>query len=149
MSDPAAKASEADARAIQAVFAAIAHGFRDRDAAVIARHYARDAIVADLAPPLQRQGVEPGPLQEWLDGWDGPVILTHKDILVDLSGDQAVCHGLVHTEVLRGGEAIGWWARATTVLRRADDGQWMVTLEHVSVPFHTDGSFRAALDLKP
>lgn len=76
------------------------------------------------------------------------MLVTHRDVLVDLAGDQAVCHGLVHTEVKKDGETIAWWARATTVLRRADDGRWMVTLEHVSVPFHMDGSFRAALDLQ-
>lgn len=147
MSEPSRP--EADALAIQAVFAGIARGFHDRDAAAIARHYAGDAVIADLAPPLQRHGLEPGPLQEWLDGWDGPVVLSHLDVLVDVSGDQAICHGLLHTEAARDGQAVAWWSRATTALRRGEDGAWRVTLDHVSVPFHMDGSFRAALDLDP
>jgi ketosteroid isomerase-like protein len=38
--------------------------------------------------------------------------------------------------------------RATVCYRRID-GKWMVTHEHLSVPFYMDGSFRAAVDLKP
>ena len=36
----------------------------------------------------------------------------------------------------------------TTALARTDDG-WRVIHDHVSVPFHMDGSFRAAIDLEP
>lgn len=140
---------EADARAIQSVFAAIAKGFHDRDAVAISRHYAEDAVIADLAPPLQRRGSDPEPLQEWLDSWDGPVTLTHRDVLVDVTGGQAICHGLVHTSAERGGQEFAWWARVTTALRRTDTGEWLVMLDHISVPFYMDGSFRAALDLAP
>ena len=76
------------------------------------------------------------------------MLLSHRDILVDLSGDLAICHGLVHTRTERAGEAVGWWARVTTALRRID-GDWLVIHDHVSVPFHMDGSFRAAIDLEP
>lgn len=148
MNDTATTSPEADATAIRSVFEAIARGFRDRDAAAVAQHYASDAVVADLAPPLQRQGMDVPALQEWLDGWDGPVELTHKDVLVDVSGDLAISHGLVHTEAKRAGQTVGWWSRVTTALRR-EDGDWVVTLDHVSVPFHMDGTFRAALDLNP
>ena len=141
-------APAADAVAIQGVFEAIGCGFRDRDAAAIVRHYADDALIADLAPPLQRTGLDVAGLQEWLDGWDGPVLLTLQDILVDVSGDLAICHGLLHTEAGRGGEPVGWWARITSALRRFGD-DWLVIHEHVSVPFHMDGSFRAAIDLEP
>jgi ketosteroid isomerase-like protein len=32
---------------------------------------------------------------------------------------------------------------------RKREGEWLVTHEHVSVPFYMDGSLRAAVDLKP
>ena len=40
------------------------------------------------------------------------------------------------------------WLRATVCFRRVD-GAWKVAHEHASVPFYMDGSFRAAIDLKP
>lgn len=40
------------------------------------------------------------------------------------------------------------WYRVTIGLRRVD-GRWLVVHEHESVPFLMDGSFAAAVDLKP
>jgi ketosteroid isomerase-like protein len=36
-----------------------------------------------------------------------------------------------------------------TVCYIKNNGKWMVTHEHVSVPFYMDGSYKAAVDLKP
>jgi ketosteroid isomerase-like protein len=36
-----------------------------------------------------------------------------------------------------------------TVCFRKIAGKWKVVHEHVSVPFYMDGSFKAAVDLKP
>jgi ketosteroid isomerase-like protein len=41
-----------------------------------------------------------------------------------------------------------WWLRITRTLARMA-GDWRITHEHESVPFHMDGSFRAAVDLEP
>lgn len=139
---------ERDAHAVQAVFEAIARGYHARDAEAIAALYVDDAPIADLAPPLQRRGVDPADLQSWLDGWDGPVEILHRDMLVEVSGDLAICHGLVHTAVSRDGAPVEWWARTTVALARFE-GRWLVIHEHTSVPFHMDGSFRAAMDLEP
>ena len=88
-------------------------------------------------------------MQAWLDGWAGPVELTDDDLTVEVSGDLALCHGLIHTRVRtrHGGEA-GWWSRSTVALARRPGG-WRVIHEHTSVPFHMDGRERAALDLQP
>ena len=94
------------------------------------------------------RGPNAAALQAWLDGWDGPVDTSYRDLAVTVSGDLALCHGLVHTRTTRGGEEAAWWARMTTALARTDDG-WRVIHDHVSVPFHMDGSFRAAIDLEP
>ena len=40
------------------------------------------------------------------------------------------------------------WFRSTVCFRR-ENGDWRITHVHDSTPFHMDGSFRAALDLKP
>ncbi len=138
----------ADVAEVKAVLDAIARGHHDRDARAINRHFAPDAVLADLAPPLLHRGPNSAALQAWLDGWDGPVDTTYRDLAVTVSGDLAICHGLVHTQTTRGGEEAAWWARMTTALARTDDG-WRVIHDHVSVPFHMDGSFRAAIDLEP
>jgi SnoaL-like domain len=36
-----------------------------------------------------------------------------------------------------------------TLSFRKIDGEWKIAHEHASVPFYMDGSFRAAIDLKP
>jgi PhnB protein len=40
------------------------------------------------------------------------------------------------------------WVRATDCCRKIDD-KWKIVHEHQSVPFYMDGSYRAAVDLKP
>jgi ketosteroid isomerase-like protein len=44
------------------------------------------------------------------------------------------------------GRQEAWWSRATVALVRAPTG-WQIMREHSLVPFHMDGSFRAAIDL--
>lgn len=138
-----------DVDAIRAIIAAIEAAHHAKDAASIARHYAPDAIIADLAPPLRRRGFDMSATQAWLEGWDGPVELTTQGIEIKVGGDLAVCHGLLHTRArTRSGEQAAWWSRMTVVLARSPTG-WRIIHEHSSVPFHMDGSFRAAVDLEP
>jgi ketosteroid isomerase-like protein len=40
------------------------------------------------------------------------------------------------------------WFRQTLCFRKIN-GAWTIVHEHESVPFYMDGSFRAAIDLKP
>jgi ketosteroid isomerase-like protein len=46
------------------------------------------------------------------------------------------------------GEETDVWVRVTAC-RRKINGKGLITHEHVSVPFYMDGSYRAAVDLKP
>ena len=52
------------------------------------------------------------------------------------------------TGIKKGGEKADVWVRVTVVLRRFG-GTWKITHQHTSVPFQMDGSFKAAVDLKP
>jgi len=140
--------ADPEVMAVRRVLDAIARAHHDRDAGAIAGQYARDAVIADLSPPLLRRGMDPAGLQAWLDGWDGPVELSYRDVTVTVSGGLALAYGLVHTRTTRGGEEAAWWARMTTALARHGDG-WRVIHDHVSVPFYMDGSDRAATDLEP
>jgi ketosteroid isomerase-like protein len=138
-----------DVGAIQAVIAAVKAAYHAKDAAAIARHYAPGAVIADLAPPLRRRSLDVSATQAWLDGWDGPVELTTHELEIHVDGNLALCHGLLHTRArTRSGEPAAWWSRITVALTRAPAG-WRIIHEHSSVPFHMDGSFRAAIDLEP
>jgi PhnB protein len=47
-----------------------------------------------------------------------------------------------------GGETVDVWVRCTGGFRRDGDA-WQIAHQHTSVPFYMDGSFKAAVDLKP
>ena len=67
--------------AVRAVLDAVAQALHDRHAE--ADRPAADApgaVIADLAPPLVHRGMEPAALQDWLDGWDGPVEIEPRDV---------------------------------------------------------------------
>jgi len=138
-----------DVADVRAVLAAVGQASRDRDAGAIGRHYAPGAWIADLAPPLVRRGFDVAGVQQWLDGWGGPVEVTSRDQTIAVSGDLALVQHLQQTRTrTRDGEDVAWWARATVALARTPEG-WRIVHEHVSVPFYMDGSDRAALDLHP
>ncbi|PVZ08982.1 SnoaL-like protein [Actinomycetospora cinnamomea] len=65
-------------------------------------------------------------------------------------GDLAVVHGLTRLTARPVGEPepLTLWFRSTYALRRVDDA-WRIVHQHQSVPFHMDGSFRAAIELGP
>ncbi len=139
----------ADDAAIRGIIEAIAAGNLAQDAEAIAQYYAPGASIADLAPPLQRRDFDRAGMQAWLDGCGAPVEVATRNLVVEVAGDLAVAHGLQHTRTrTRSGEEAAWWSRVTRVLNRSQAG-WRITHEHDSVPFHMDGSFRAAVDLEP
>jgi ketosteroid isomerase-like protein len=113
------------------------------------KHFAEDLVSYDLDPPLQHIGPNREAMQAWFDTWDGPIAWAMTDTQVEIDGDLAVARGLGHmTGIKKGGEKSDVWVRVTVVLRRIG-GAWKITHQHTSVPFHMDGSFKAAVDLKP
>ena len=141
--------TERDAADIRAILDSLAAAYRARDAKAIARHYVPDARIADLAPPLLRRGFQPDGVQAWLDGWDGPVEIGIRDLVVEVKGDLGFAYGLQHVRTrTQSGEDAAWWSRITRAFARTLEG-WRITHEHDSVPFHMDGSFRAAVNLEP
>lgn len=73
-----------------------------------------------------------------------------RNLEISVNGDLAFCHGFdrISATTKVGGERAVFWTRAATCLRRLN-GAWRIVHEHTSVPFHMDGSFRAATDLEP
>ncbi len=125
-----------------------------RDPAGILAVFAPGAARFDLAPPLQQgPGTVVGDVDgvsAWLATFDGPVVIEHHDLVVRVDGDLAFAHALTRMAATPAGESEGFsfWLRSTYGLRRLG-GEWSIVHEHQSVPFHMDGSFRAAVDLEP
>lgn len=125
-----------------------------RDVDGILAPYADGAVRYDLAPPLQ-QG--PGTLvgdaegvRVWLSGFTGAVLMDHHDVVVRVDGALAVVHALSRMTATPAGAggSFSFWFRSTLALSLVG-GHWRIVHEHRSVPFHMDGSFRAAVDLTP
>ncbi|GAA4792144.1 hypothetical protein GCM10023200_29390 [Actinomycetospora chlora] len=129
--------------------AALRAGDAERAIAV----FGEDAARYDLAPPLRRPNLPveeaAAGLRAWLATFDGPVTLAFRDPAVLVDGDLAVVHGLTSlTGTPAGAEPFTLWFRSTYALRRTG-ATWAIVHQHESVPFHMDGSFRAAIDLAP
>jgi PhnB protein len=139
-----------DAR-IRAAIESWAAALRAKDVGRILSHYAPDVVTADLAPPLWNTGV--GTLrknfEQWFSTWAGPIGFEVRALHVTAGGDLAFARSLNRIHGARtDGSQNDVWVRATVCFRKGGD-EWTVIHEHVSVPFYMDGSYRAAVDLKP
>ena len=103
----------------------------------------------DLAPPLRTVGDDPQGLKDWFASWRDQIGFAITELRVTASEDVAFCHALVHLTGSRtDGSESDVWFRDTLGLRKAG-GVWKIAHGHESVPMHMDGSFGAAIDLKP
>jgi ketosteroid isomerase-like protein len=143
--------SEAEA-GIRALIEERASAIRDKDPARAIATLADDVVAFELAPPLAlgpRAARDEAGLAAWLEGWEGPVGIEMRELHVEAAGDVGWCRSLnrLHGN-LKGGRAVDMWMRSTLAFRRIGDA-WKIVHGHSSVPFHMDGSYRAATDLGP
>jgi uncharacterized protein (TIGR02246 family) len=128
-----------------------ADALRARDLDRIMSHYASDIVLFDLAPPLQYKGANAyrENWQAWFPTFQGPIGYELRDLKIAAGKDVAFCHSLNRiTGTRTDGETTDVWVRASFCWLRIDR-QWKIVHEHQSVPFYMDGSYRAAVDLKP
>jgi ketosteroid isomerase-like protein len=126
-------------------------GLHEKDIKRVMSHYAGDIVSFDLAPPLQYRGAVAlkKSFEEWFPSFLGPVNYEIRDLNITASDDIGFCRSINRISGTRNdGEKTDVWVRATVCCRKIN-GKWMVTHEHVSVPFYMDGSYRAAVDLEP
>lgn len=126
---------------------------RTGDADLLVSRYAPEAVAFTLAPPLAYAGTEvsdPERMRRWFAGFDGPVHFNITEPELTVGGEVAFCHSINRMGAVPVGAPDGFemWFRATVCFARVG-GEWKVTHEHASTPFYMDGSFRAAVDLKP
>jgi len=129
-----------------------AKALRAKDAKAALLHYAPDSVIFDLAPPLQHKNKGAAAEQElieWFTTWHGPIGYETRDFSIVAHDDVAFCHGFVRMHGTKvEGEHVDLWVRQTSCLQKID-GTWKITHDHMSVPFYMDGSYKAAVDLKP
>jgi uncharacterized protein (TIGR02246 family) len=137
-----------DRAEIDALFQQLAKAHADRDADAIVAAYAPDAVIYELAPPLGRRGIKRDSVAAWLAGWDGPIQIEWRDVDLTVSGEVAFASSLSRMRGRIAGQDQNLWYRSTICLRKMN-GRWRIVHDHASVPFYMDGSYRAAVDLKP
>ena len=123
---------------------------RARDIGALVSNYAPDVVSFDVVNPLQRKGVDAvrKRAEEWISSWQGPINSEIRELSITADDDVAFSHHLSRfSGTKNGGGEIDMWIRATLCFGKVD-GRWMVTHEHVSVPFDPQ-SGQASLNLKP
>ena len=145
MPEPAGATAEAQIRALIDDWA---NALRAKDASAVMAHYAADRVIFDLAPPLISAADAEG-LRAWFATWSAPLGYEIRDLNITVGNDVAFGHGLARMSGTKidGGEA-DLWLRQTFCFRKVGD-EWKIAHQHESVPFYMDGSFRAAVDLRP
>jgi ketosteroid isomerase-like protein len=126
-------------------------GVRAKDAKRLVSRFAPEIVQFTLAPPLKQANADdPGELEKWFAGFEGPMDYEVRDLTITAGEDVAFCHSLNCLSATPQGSPQGFelWLRSTVGLRKID-GEWRITHEHTSTPFYMDGSFRSAVDLKP
>jgi len=119
-----------------------------KDVDAVAAQYDADAVMYDLAPPLQTRGVDRDAIRAWFDSYAGPIRCDTAQERVFVDGGVAFVHYLYR---IRGtqtsGNEVDMWVRATLGLRRQGDA-WKIIHSHDSEPFDMK-TFQALFDLQP
>jgi ketosteroid isomerase-like protein len=120
-----------------------------KDAQGVLSALTTDFVGFSLAPPLVSTMTDAKAYDAWFATWQGPIGTEVRDLAIVVSGDLGVSHSLnLMTGTAASGHEVKLWYRQTLSFRKVD-AQWKIAHEHNSVPFYMDGSFRAAIDLKP
>jgi ketosteroid isomerase-like protein len=139
-------AAEAEIRALVDHWA---NAIRAKDVDGVMAHYAADSVTFDLAPPLMSTGADAPGLRAWFATWRGGLGYEIRDLTIFADADAAFCHSLNRLSGTKtDGEKNDIWFRLTLGFRNVG-GAWKIAHQHESVPFYMDGSYRAAVDLKP
>jgi PhnB protein len=130
-----------------------ANALRNKDANGVLSHHAPRLIHFSLAPPLLSTASDAKGLNAWWSAWfatwQGPIGYEIRDLSVTVGQNVAFSHSLnrMHGTKTDGVKADLWFRQTLCFVKL--DGGWKIAHEHESVPFYMDGSYKAAVDLKP
>jgi PhnB protein len=126
-----------------------ANALRNKDARGVISHLAEDFVQFSLAPPLIATDANVKGFEAWFATWQGQLGCELRDLTIAVGDGIAFSHSLNRmTGTKTDGQKVDLWFRQTLCFRTIN-GTWAIVHEHESVPFYMDGSFRAAIDLKP
>ena len=126
-----------------------ADSLRRKDANGMLSHYAPRLVHFSLAPPLVSTASDEKGLTAWFATWEGAIGYEIHELIVTVAHDVAFSHSLnrMHGTKTNGVKSDLWFRH--TFGFQMIDGAWKIAHEHESVPFYMDGSYKAAIDLKP
>lgn len=136
-------------RKIRDLLDARADAIHSKDVNGVMRCFEPEAAHFNLIPPLQADHSLPLDLGNWFSTFSGPIGYQMQDVTIvcDENIGFAYCLSRIHGCKTDGARP-DVWIRETFGLRKFG-GMWMIVHIHDSAPFYMDGTFRAALDLKP
>jgi len=141
-----------DEVAIRELIEAQVDAFRRKDAAAAVALLADDVVAFEMIPPLvvsSQAARSEQAMAGWFAGWDGPITVEFRNLVIHVGGDVAFSHSLSRLAGTRlGGGQTDIWMRSTLGFKRTNNG-WRIVHGHSSVPFDPADGFRARLDLKP
>jgi PhnB protein len=143
------KTKTTDEAQIRAVIEEWADALRNKDATRMLSQYGPKLVHFSLAPPLLSTASNAQGLSAWFATWQGPIGYEIRDLDITVADDVAFSHSLNRMHGTKTDGAKGdLWFRHTFGFQRIE-GEWKIAHEHESVPFYMDGSFKAAIDLRP
>lgn len=110
---------------------------RAKDADAAMAPVAENVVMFDVVDPLRHTSVEDVRRreEEWFDGFDGPISVELKDLVVSADGDTAFAFSLNrYSGSFKSGGSTDMWVRHTSCYRLKEQG-WRLVQEHLSVPF--------------
>lgn len=122
---------------LRALMEEVSDGIRAKDGRAMVSHYSEDVMAFDLIEPLQYHGKAEVQRRadQWLSSWEGPISFAMEQLVFSVGDKSAFCHSLNHVKGTQtGGKAVDMWWRATNCFRK-QDGKWLITHIHSSVPF--------------
>jgi ketosteroid isomerase-like protein len=124
---------------------------KSKDAARAIACLGEDVVAFELAPPLAipaSAARDRAGFQAWLDAF-AEIAVEVRDLQIEVDGTVGFAHALHHLTGKRlDGRPVSLWMRSTLCFHEEANG-WCIAHAHTSVPMKMDGSFLAAVDLRP
>jgi PhnB protein len=140
--------SKQDEAQIRAVIEDWAAALRAKNAERVMSYGTADMMSFALSPPLVTVESTDG-VQAWFNTWQGDIGYEFRDLQIVGGDGVGFSHSLNHMTGMRtSGDETDLWFRHTLGFRKFSD-TWKIVHMHESVPFKMDGSYKAAIDLKP
>ena len=132
-----AKGKTGDEAQIRNLIEGWADAVRAQDVESMMSSYAPDVISFDAVGGLQIIGSKATRkrAEEWVSSFRAPIGYVTRDLAITAGHDVAFSHSLNQVKgTTKDGNLVDMWIRATIGFRKVE-GQWLVTHEHISVPF--------------